>query len=162
MANRLTDKLLTVVCRECDSATHTLKEDPATGTIHVGCSRCRYASIGPLARATRSQGPRDAEALTLADIAEKAEGYAAHLASVDGLQGAMRILAQNIRDAASRPSSGTTAPTDLGEIERLMDAFGDAVDSIPICRSDLWMDDRDAKAARSALLSAIHGLIGRR
>jgi hypothetical protein len=64
--------------------------------------------------------------LTLADIAEKADGYADNLGSAEGLKSAMRIVAQNVRDviAANYRATLLAAPApsaapDTGEVMSL-------------------------------------------
>jgi hypothetical protein len=63
----------------------------------------RTAILGPTPAAT----PDPTEAgPSWGEIAEKADGYATHMATADGLRSAMRILAENIRCALRRARSG--------------------------------------------------------
>jgi len=89
------------------------------------------------AREQLSSTPRDAAALRLSDISEKADGYAESLRSVEALRSTMRIIAQNIRDViaanyraalASSPSPGraTAAVPAFSSNARLLRALAGA------------------------------------
>lgn len=57
--------------------------------------------------------------LSLADIAAKADDFADHLSSVEGLKTGLRIIAQNVRDAADRQSKTLDRiEAKLDELER--------------------------------------------
>jgi hypothetical protein len=121
-------------------------------------------------------------ALTLSDIVEKADAYADHLGSVEGLQGALRIVAQNVRDviaanyrkALASPSRSETEdpatchecdggwnPGSCGHVARPdpRDAVVEAARALVLYGSDQdrrpWVDwDRKFAALQAALDAA--------
>ena len=87
---------------------------------HAG--RCTTCGGTGLASPPANPGP------SLAEIAEKADGYATHLRGEEGLQGALRIIAQNVRDAVTR------APANPGDA-RLRTALKEAAAGLEVAAS---------------------------
>jgi hypothetical protein len=72
-----------------------------SGPFYGPCPKCSAPEATPAATPDPTEaGP------SWGEIAEKADGYATHMATADGLRSAMRILAENIRCALRRARRG--------------------------------------------------------
>jgi hypothetical protein len=82
---------------------------------HPACSACGFVHKGPCpAPAPPPSTGDEAPGPSLDEIAAKAEAYVA-MESVAGLRSALRIVAQNVRDAATRASPSPRAQTGTDE-----------------------------------------------